>query len=173
VIIPRKTVSEVDKLFGVGDQDVQIDLSQRQIRFTAGDLVLTSKLIDGTFPDYDRVIPQNNDRILKVPRADFSAAADRVATVSSDRGRAVKVSLADGKVTLSVVNPDAGNAVDELDAEYASDSMDIGFNSRYLHEIIGQVQGDTLEVNLADPGSPTLFKGSDADSLYVLMPMRV
>jgi DNA polymerase-3 subunit beta len=173
VIIPRKTVSEVDKLFGVGDQDVQIDLSQRQIRFTAGDLVLTSKLIDGTFPDYDRVIPQNNDRILKVPRADFSAAADRVATVSSDRGRAVKVSLDDGKVTLSVVNPDAGNAVDELDAEYASDSMDIGFNSRYLHEIIGQVQGDTLEVNLADPGSPTLFKGSDADSLYVLMPMRV
>lgn len=173
VIIPRKTVAEVDKLFNVGDQEVQIELSQNKIRFTAGDLVLTSKLIDGSFPDYDRVIPQNNDRVLKVARADFSAAADRVATISSERGRAVKVSLSEGKVTLTVSNPDAGNAVDELDAEYSAQEMEIGFNSRYLHEIVAQVQGDTLEVNLADPGSPTLFKGSDADSLYVLMPMRV
>lgn len=173
VIIPRKTVAEVDKLFSVGEQEVQIELSQAKIRFTSGDLVLTSKLIDGTFPDYDRVIPQNNERVLKVPRTDFSAAADRVATISSERGRAVKVSLTGGKVTLTVSNPDSGNAVDELDAEYTADDMDIGFNSRYLHEIVAQVQGDTLELNLADPGSPTLFKGSDADSLYVLMPMRV
>lgn len=173
VIIPRKTVAEVDKLFSVGEQEVQIELSQAKIRFTSGDLVLTSKLIDGTFPDYDRVIPQNNERVLKVPRTDFSAAADRVATISSERGRAVKVSLTDGKVTLTVSNPDSGNAVDELDAEYTAGNMEIGFNSRYLHEIVAQVQGDTLELNLADPGSPTLFKGSDADSLYVLMPMRV
>ncbi|MEY9262000.1 DNA polymerase-3 subunit beta [Bradyrhizobium elkanii] len=154
IIVPRKTVAEVGKLFGGAEQEVQVELSQGKIRFTAGDLTLTSKLIDGTFPDYDRVIPQNNDRVLKVPRSEFSAAADRVATISSERGRAVKVSLADGKVTLTVSNPDAGDAVDELDAEYASGSMEIGFNSRYLHEIVAQVQGDTLEVDLADPGSP-------------------
>ncbi|MDI2075517.1 DNA polymerase-3 subunit beta [Bradyrhizobium japonicum] len=173
IIIPRKTVTEVKNLFNVGDQEVQIELSQNKIRFIAGDLVLTSKLIDGQFPDYDRVIPQNNDRVLKVPRSEFSAAADRVATISSERGRAVKVSLTGGKITLTVSNPDAGSAVDELDAEYSADSMEIGFNSRYLHEIVTQVQGDSLEVNLADPGSPTLFKGSDTDALYVLMPMRV
>ncbi|WP_247455428.1 DNA polymerase III subunit beta [Bradyrhizobium sp. 174] len=173
VIIPRKTVSEADKLFGTGDQEVQIELSQGKIRFIAGDLTLTSKLIDGTFPDYERVIPQGNDKVLKIPRADLSSAADRVATISSERGRAVKMSLADGKLTLTVSNPDAGNAVEEMDAEYTAGSIDIGFNSRYLHDIVAQVQGDTLELNLADPGSPTIFKGSDGDALYVLMPMRV
>lgn len=173
VIIPRKTVSEADKLFGAGDQEVQVELSQGKIRFAAGDLVFTSKLIDGTFPDYDRVIPQNNDKVLKIPRSDLSSAADRVATVSSERGRAVKMSLAAGKLTLTVTNPDAGSAVEEMEADYSADSIDIGFNSRYLHEIVAQVQGETLELNLADPGSPTIFKGSDGDSLYVLMPMRV
>ncbi|WP_454634456.1 DNA polymerase III subunit beta [Bradyrhizobium cenepequi] len=173
VIVPRKTVSEVDRLFGGADLEVVIELSPGKIRFSGGDAVLTSKLIDGQFPDYDRVIPTNNEKVLKISRADLSSAADRVATVSTERGRAVKMSLAHDKATLAVSNPDAGNAVEELDAEYAFDALDIGFNSRYLHDIIAQISGETVEVKLADPGSPTLFAGEDADTLYVLMPMRV
>lgn len=173
VIIPRKTVSEADKLFGAGDQEVQIELSQGKIRFIAGDLTLTSKLIDGTFPDYERVIPQGNDKVLKIPRSDLSAAVDRVSTISNDRGRCVKVSPTRGKVTLAVTNPDAGNAVEEMEADYEFADMDIGFNSLYLKTILDQIDGDTVEARLADPGSPTIFQGSNADCLYVCMPMRV
>lgn len=173
VIIPRKTVSEADKLFGAGDQEVQIELSQGKIRFIAGDLTLTSKLIDGTFPDYDRVIPQNNEKVLKISRSDLSAAVDRVSTISNDRGRCVKVSPTSGKVTLAVTNPDAGNAVEEMEADYEFADMDIGFNSLYLKTILDQIDGDTVEARLADPGSPTIFQGSNADCLYVCMPMRV
>ncbi|WP_027578443.1 DNA polymerase III subunit beta [Bradyrhizobium sp. Ai1a-2] len=172
VIIPRKTVGELSRLFGA-DDTIQIEVSRGKIRFSAGDIVLTSKLIDGTFPDYQRVIPVNNDKVLKVICKDIRSAVDRVATVSSDKGRSVKVSLEYGKVTLSCQNPDAGTATDELEAEFEGASLEIGFNSRYIGDILGEIDGDVLTVKLADPGSPTIFTGSDAGSLYVLMPMRV
>jgi DNA polymerase-3 subunit beta len=174
VIVPRKTVGEIGRLFG-SDVEIQIEMSQGKIRFMAGEVSLTSKLIDGTFPDYGRVIPQNNDKILLVDRKDLQAAADRVSTVSSERGRAVKVSISDGKVVLAVNNPDNGNAVEELDAEFTSGTggLDIGFNSGYLKDILTQVEGEKVNIKLADPGSPTLFSGTDEGSLYVLMPMRV
>ena len=171
VIVPRKTVGEIARLFGP-DSEIQIEMSQGKIRFSAGDITLTSKLIDGTFPDYGRVIPQNNEKILKIGCKDLLAAADRVSTMSSERGRAVKVSMSNGKMVLSVTNPDSGSATEELEAEYDSVELDIGFNSRYLTEILGQLDGDTAEIKLADPGSPTIFTGSDEGSLYVLMPMR-
>lgn len=172
VIVPRKTVGEISRLFSP-DIEIQIELSQGKIRFEAGGVTLTSKLIDGTFPDYGRVIPQNNEKILKVDRKDLEVAADRVATVSSERGRAVKVSLSAGKVVLSVNNPDSGSATEELEAEFDADALDIGFNSRYLLDIAAQIDGEVVTIKLADPGSPTLFSGSDEGSLYVLMPMRV
>jgi DNA polymerase-3 subunit beta len=172
VIIPRKTVGEIARLFGA-DAEIQIELSQGKIRLEADGVTLTSKLIDGTFPDYGRVIPQNNEKILKVDRKDLEVAADRVATVSSERGRAVKVSLTAGKIVLSVNNPDSGSATEELEADFTADALDIGFNSSYLRDILAQVDGETVTVKLADPGSPTLFSGSDEGSLYVLMPMRV
>jgi DNA polymerase III subunit beta len=172
VIVPRKTVGEIGRLFGA-DTEIQIEMSQGKIRFEAGGITLTSKLIDGTFPDYGRVIPQNNEKILKVDRKDLEAAADRVSTVSSERGRAVKVSLTAGKMVLSVTNPDSGSATEELEAEFEADALDIGFNSNYLKDILAQVDGETVTIKLADPGSPTLFGGSDEGSLYVLMPMRV
>ena len=150
-------------------------------RFTFGDpaagsgqVVLISKLIDGTFPDYVRVIPSNNDKRLIVERAPFAAAVDRVSTISSERGRAVKLSLADAKLTLSVTNPDSGSAVEELDVDYDSSPIDIGFNARYLLDITEQLDSDTVLFKLADPGSPTLVQDRDgASALYVLMPMRV
>jgi DNA polymerase-3 subunit beta len=174
VIIPRKTVGEVQRLIEDNDSEITIELSQGKIRFTIGQVVLTSKLIDGTFPDYSRVIPQNNDKELVVDKADFAAAVDRVSTISSERGRAVKLALSPGKLVLSVTNPDSGSATEELEVEYASDALDIGFNSRYLLDIAAQIEGEVAVLRLADPGSPTLIQDRDNTSaLYVLMPMRV
>ncbi|MGL4636972.1 MAG: DNA polymerase III subunit beta [Beijerinckiaceae bacterium] len=174
VIVPRKTVAEALKLVAEFDGDVSVELSTSKIRFVVGGVVLTSKLIDGTFPDYTRVIPVANDKLLIVERADFTRSVDRVSTISSERGRAVKLSLGDGKLTLSVNNPDAGNAVEEIEVDYDAGGIDIGFNARYLLDIANQLEGDTTLFKLADPSSPTLILDREGSStLYVLMPMRV
>ncbi|MDO9411955.1 MAG: DNA polymerase III subunit beta [Pseudolabrys sp.] len=174
IIVPRKTVAEVQRLIESGEGDVQIELSAGKIRFSIGNVVLTSKLIDGTFPDYGRVIPANNDKSLIVDKKDFEAAVDRVSTVSSERGRAVKLSITGGRLVLSVTNPDSGSATEELEVEYDSEPLDIGFNSRYLLDIAAQIEGEVAVLKLADPGSPTLVQDKDAKgALYVLMPMRV
>ena len=174
IIVPRKTVGEVQRLIEDPDAEVAIELSQTKIRFSIGEVVLTSKLIDGTFPDYGRVIPAGNDKTLVVDKPDFEAAVDRVSTVSSERGRAVKLALAAGKLILTVTNPDSGSATEELEVEYDADPLDIGFNSRYLLDIAAQIEGEVAVLKLADPGSPTLIQDKDsAGALYVLMPMRV
>ncbi|MBI1203942.1 MAG: DNA polymerase III subunit beta [Rhodopseudomonas sp.] len=174
IIVPRKTVAEVQRLIEAGEGDVTIELSAGKIRFSIGNVVLTSKLIDGTFPDYGRVIPANNDKSLIVDKKDFEAAVDRVSTVSSERGRAVKLSITSGRLVLSVTNPDSGSATEELEVEYESEPLDIGFNSRYLLDIAAQIEGEVAVLKLADPGSPTLVQDKDAKgALYVLMPMRV
>jgi DNA polymerase-3 subunit beta len=174
IIVPRKTVIEVQRLIEDSQAEVSIELSSAKIRFSIGDVVLTSKLIDGTFPDYGRVIPAGNDKQLVVDKKDFEAAVDRVSTVSSERGRAVKLALSAGKLILSVTNPDSGSATEELEVEYDADPIDIGFNSRYLLDIAAQLDGEVAVLRLADPGSPTLIEDKDAKgSLYVLMPMRV
>ncbi len=174
IIIPRKTVGEIQRLIEDIDGEVAIELSQSKIRFTVGSVVLTSKLIDGTFPDYARVIPHANDKQLEVERKEFEQAVDRVSTVSSERGRAVKLSVTAGKLILSVTNPDSGSATEELEVVYEADPIDIGFNSRYLLDIAAQIDGDTAVLKLADPGSPTLIEDKNTKgALYVLMPMRV
>jgi len=174
IIIPRKTVGELQKLVDDPDIAVTVELSDSKIRFTIGAIVLTSKLIDGTFPDYQRVIPTGNDKDMIVDRQTFAAAVDRVSTVSSERGRAVKLALADGQMTLTVNNPDSGSATEELAVDYSSDAMEIGFNARYLLDITNQITGSDVKFTLADAGSPTLIiDTADENSLYVLMPMRV
>jgi DNA polymerase-3 subunit beta len=174
IIVPRKTVGEVQRLIEAGEGEVAIELSAGKIRFTIGNVVLTSKLIDGTFPDYARVIPANNDKSLIVDKKDFEAAVDRVSTVSSERGRAVKLSITGGRLVLSVTNPDSGSATEEIEVEYEADPLDIGFNSRYLLDIAAQIEGEVAVLKLADPGSPTLVQDRDnKGALYVLMPMRV
>ena len=174
IIIPRKTVGEVHRLVEDIDGEIKVELSATKIRFTIGPVVLTSKLIDGTFPDYARVIPVGNDKQLEVEKRDFEQAVDRVSTVASERGRAVKLSLSGGKLVLSVINPDSGSATEEIEVGYDADPLDIGFNSRYLLDIAAQIEGDTAVLKLADPGSPTLIQDKEAKgALYVLMPMRV
>jgi DNA polymerase-3 subunit beta len=185
LIVPRKAVAEIQKLVDDGGAEVKVELSTAKIRLTfdggeggeaasSGGVVLTSKLIDGTFPDYQRVIPTGNDKLLTVERGEFAKAVDRVSTISSERGRAVKLALSEGRLTLSVNNPDSGNAVEELDVSYDAAPLDVGFNARYLLDITGQLDGDTAVFKLADPGSPTVIQDRDgAPTLYVLMPMRV
>ena len=174
VIIPRKTVGEIRKLIDELDGDIAIALSDTKIQFSFAGTVVTSKLIDGNFPDYSRVIPQENDKVLELDGRLFAEAVDRVSTISSDKTRSVKLGLSDDQLTLSVNSPDSGSATEEIAAHYTAEAMEIGFNSRYLLDILAQVEGDTVELQLADPAAPTVVRDSvDAGSLYVLMPMRV
>ncbi|MFA9200153.1 MAG: DNA polymerase III subunit beta [Cypionkella sp.] len=178
VIVPRKAVGELRKLLEESlDGNVQVDLSASKVRFTLGGeggVVLTSKLIDGTFPDYSRVIPTANDKLLKLDPRSFYEGVDRVATIATEKTRAVKMGLENDKVTLSVTSPDNGTAAEEVPADYRADGMEIGFNANYLKDILHQIDGDTVELHLADPGAPTLIRQDEkAAALYVLMPMRV
>ena len=174
IIIPRKCVGELRKLLDEVEGTVEISLSPTKIRFGLGSAILTSKLIDGTFPDYNRVIPTGNDKLLKLDPKSFSAGVDRVATIASEKTRSVKMAVDRDKVTLSVTSPESGTATEEIAADYGSDGLEIGFNARYLLDILGEIDGDTVEVHLADAAAPTLIRENDnAPALYVLMPMRV
>ncbi|WP_219894680.1 DNA polymerase III subunit beta [Aquisediminimonas profunda] len=174
IIIPRKCIGELRKLLDEIDGSVEVSLSASKIRFGLGTAVLTSKLIDGTFPDYSRVIPTGNDKILKIDPKSFMEGVDRVSTIASEKTRAVKMALENDKITLSVTSPENGTAAEEVSGDYKSDGFEIGFNARYLMDILAQVEGDTVEVHLADAAAPTLIRENDkASALYVLMPMRV
>jgi DNA polymerase-3 subunit beta len=174
VIIPRKCVAELRKLLDELDGTVAVSLSESKVRFGLGSAILTSKLIDGTFPDYNRVIPTANDKLLKIDPRSFEEGVDRVATIASEKTRAVKMSLDRDRITLSVTSPENGTAAEEVPGDYAADGFDIGFNARYLLDILNQIEGDTVEVHLADAAAPTLLRENDkAAALYVLMPMRV
>src|SRR5215213_6338610 len=174
IIIPRKCVAELRKLLDEVDGTVQLSLSDSKIRFGLGNAVLTSKLIDGTFPDYSRVIPTANDKLLRLDPRSFFEGVDRVATIATEKTRAVKMALENDKVTLSVTSPDNGTAAEEIAADYGSAGLEIGFNANYLKDILSQIEGDTVELHLADAGAPTLIRQDEkSPALYVLMPMRV
>ena len=174
VIVPRKAVQELYRLLEELEGTVEISLSPTKIRFGLGNAILTSKLIDGTFPDYNRVIPTANDKLLKLDPKSFSAGVDRVSTIASEKTRAVKMSVDRDKVTLSVTSPENGVATEEVPADYGADGLEIGFNAKYLLDILGEIDGDVVEVHLADAAAPTLLRENDkSNALYVLMPMRV
>ncbi|MGE0595646.1 MAG: DNA polymerase III subunit beta [Hyphomonadaceae bacterium] len=174
VIVPRKTINELKRLLDDAADLVEVAVSPQKIRFALGDAVLTSKLIDGSFPEYARVIPKSNAKKLKLDNKVFAEAVDRVATVSAERSRSVRLAIEKGKVTLTVNNPDAGVATEDIAADYGDDSLEIGFNARYLLDVAGQIEGQEALFELADSGSPTLVRDeADELALYVLMPLRV
>ncbi|HZK91487.1 MAG TPA: DNA polymerase III subunit beta [Stellaceae bacterium] len=174
VIVPRKTVLELRKLVDEGDDEVHVALSDTKIRCAIGEAALTSKLIDGTFPDYDRVIPTGNDKMLEVPCKEFAEAVDRVSTISTERSRAVKLAIDRGALTVSATSPENGTAIEELEVRYQASAIEIGFNSRYLLDITEQIEGEAALFAMSDAASPTIVRDSaDASALYVLMPMRV
>lgn len=176
VIIPRKTVAELRKLIDEAPEEIEVALSETRVQFTAGSIMLTSKLIDGTFPEYDRVIPRNNTRILRVGKKDFSDAVARVAAISQERSRPVKLTLEPGLLTLSASSPEQGVAKEELDdnrISYDAEALEIGFQARYLNDITDQVEKE-VEFAFSDSAAPTIVRDVDSPSaLYVLMPMRV
>ena len=173
IIIPRKTVAELRKLVEEAGDAIQVSLSETKIRFQFDHIVLTSKLIDGTFPDYQRVIPKGNDKIVEVNPKAFSRAIDRVSTISDGKSRAVKISLNGKTMTLSANSPESGSATEDLEIN-GNDNMEIGFNARYLLDITQQIEGDGCRLTLADSSSPTISQDAgDASALYVLMPLRV
>lgn len=175
IILPRKSVGEIRKLLDEGEKEVTLSLSPTKVQLTVGSIVFTSKLVDGKFPDYERAIPAGNDKVLQINRKAFMEAVDRVATISSEKTRAVRLSLNAGTVRLSANSPDAGGTADEeLEAGYTAAPLDIGFNSRYLLEIAQQIDGETMQIRIADSGAPTILSAAgDSAALYVLMPMRV
>ena len=174
VIIPRKTINEVRRLLDDAGETVTMAVSTQKVRFGFGHAAMTSKVIDGSFPPYERVIPRENKRVMMLDNSLFGAAVDRVATISNEQSRAVKLSVETGRITLTVRNMDAGQAVEELEVDYEGEPFEIGFNARYLLDVTDQIQGDTAEFRFADPASPTLvLDPSDAGVQYVLMPLRV
>jgi DNA polymerase III subunit beta len=178
IIVPRKTVIELRKLVDESEDEIQVSLSETKIRFATGEAALTSKLIDGTFPDYDRVIPSNNDKILEVKCKEFAEAVDRVSTISTEKSRAVKLAIVPGanggSLAVSATSPENGTAVEEIDATYLAEPIEIGFNSRYLLDITAQIGGEGAQFAISDSASPTIVRDrADPSALYVLMPMRV
>ncbi len=174
VIVPRKTVGELRKLLDDDDTEIAVSVSETKVRFATPAITLTSKVIDGTFPDYSRVIPQGNTRRLEVDASEFARAVDRVATVSSERSRAVKLALDEDRLVLSVNAPDAGAAEEELGVAYADERLEIGFNAKYLLEIASQVDRENAVFLFNGSGDPTLMReGNDQTAVYVVMPMRV
>lgn len=174
VIVPRKTVTEMRKLVDDVSDPVTVSLSDTKIRFAVGSAVLTSKLIDGTFPDYQRVIPEGNDKTLTVHGKAFTEAVDRVSTIASDKSRAIKLSVDSGRVVLSATSPDQARASEEVPADYEAEALDIGFNSRYVLEMTRQIEGESVCFMISDGTSPTVVTdAADSRTLYVLMPMRV
>lgn len=174
VIVPRKTVGEMRKLLDDDDMDIAVSVSETKVRFATPDITLTSKVIDGTFPDYTRVIPQGNTRKMEVDASEFAKAVDRVATVSSERSRAVKLSLDEDRLILSVNAPDSGAAEEELAVAYGDERLEIGFNAKYLLEIASQVDRENAVFMFNSSGDPTLMReGNDTTAVYVVMPMRV
>ena len=174
VIVPRKTVGELRKLLDDDEAEIAVSVSETKVRFAAPGITLTSKVIDGTFPDYSRVIPSGNTRRLEVDAAEFAQAVDRVATVSSERSRAVKMALDEDRLVLSVNAPDSGAAEEELAVAYGDEALEIGFNAKYLLEIASQVDRENAVFLFNSAGDPTLMReGNDESAVYVVMPMRV
>ena len=184
VIVPRKTVAEARRLLDDAGENVEVRISAAKVRFEfAGGgadggegrgATLTSKVIDGAFPDYVRVIPRDNSKLVQLDTKLFANAVDRVATISAEKSRSVKLAIETGKLTLTVRNMEAGQAVEEVEIDYEGDSFEIGFNARYLLDVCGQIGGETMELRFADPASPTLvLDPADRGVQYVLMPLRV
>lgn len=174
VIIPRKTVSELYKLVEEGGERVDISLSESKVRFAVGGSILVSKLIDGSFPDYERVIPTGNDKVMEVEGKIFSQAVDRVSVITSEKSRGIKLAISPNTLTLTASSAEQGTATETVSVSYGADEVEIGFNARYLLDMMAQVEGDMAQFIFADSASPTIVRDpSDVGALYVIMPMRV
>ena len=174
VIVPRKTIGEARRLLDDAGETVELQISPQKVRFDMNGAALTSKVIDGNFPDYTRVIPKDNTRIVRIDAKLFAKAVDRVATISAEKSRSVRMAIESGRVVLTVRNMEAGQAVEELEVDYDGDAFELSFNARYLMDITDQISGEMAELRFGGPNDPALvLDPGDADVQYILMPLRV
>ena len=174
IIIPKKTINEVYKLLSDLDDTTKINLNSNKIVFFIGSTILISKLIDGNFPDYKKVIPKDNTNKLTVNRNEFSLAIDRVSTIVSEKSPVIKFKLMNNLMNLSSVNSESGTATEDLNIDYSGDDIEIGFNSKYILEMINNLEDQNIILNFKDSSSPvTAIEESNPNLVYVLMPMRV
>lgn len=174
VIIPRKTIGEIRKLLDdTSVENVTVSMSDNKVRFTLDEVTLTSKLIDGTYPDYERVIPTDNDKSLEMSVKALATAVDRVSVVA-ERTRAIKMITGANHVSITTSSPELGSAQEEIEATYAGETLEIGYNFRYLLDILAEITGETVKISFADASSPSVIHDtSDNSAVFVLMPMRV
>jgi DNA polymerase-3 subunit beta len=173
VIIPRRTVVELRKLADTCD-NLKLTINEKKLQAEAGDAVFTSKLIDGSFPDYERVIPSDNKKEMDVSRQALMQAVDRVSILSHEKSRSIKFGLHKDNLMISANNPDQENALEEVKVEYDNDDIDVGFNAKYLSEIGGHIEGEDMLFYFKDSTSPVIVKDpEDTSSLFVVMPMRI
>ena len=174
VIVPRKTINEARRLLEDAGESLDLALSPQKVRFEFGGAALTSKVIDGNFPDYVRVIPKDNDKVMMVDNKLFAQAVDRVATISAEKSRSVRMAIEPGRVILTVRNMEAGQAVEEIEVDYSGDSFELSFNARYLLDVTDQITAEQAEFRFGGPNDPALvLDPTDPDVRYVLMPLRV
>ena len=174
VIVPRKTIGEARRLLEDAGEQVDLQISPQKVRFEFGGAALTSKVIDGNFPDYARVIPKDNNRVVLVDAKLFAQAVDRVATISAEKSRSVRMAIESGRVVLTVRNMEAGQAVEELEVDYDGEPFELSFNARYLLDITDQISGESAEFRFGGPNDPALvLDPADGEVQYILMPLRV
>ncbi|MCR5194678.1 MAG: DNA polymerase III subunit beta [Alphaproteobacteria bacterium] len=177
VILPRRVIGELSKLLEDATvDDVMLELSDTKARFSIGTAILTSKLVDAQYPNYRVVIPKGNDKIAIMNRKQFLNAVDLVSVASIDKTKSVQLTFSMNKLVVNASSPDAGTATQELDIEYNSDaSFTVTFNVKFLMDVVGQVEGDKIQMEMQDPLSPTILKSTDkdTDALFILMPMRM
>ena len=174
IILPKKTIFQLISLLEQSDSSIKISSNKSKIKFQMNSGVLISKVIDGRFPDYSKVIPKGNDKILQIKIHDFKNSIDRVTTVSSDRAKGLKMNISKDTVNFSVNNPSSGDGTEKINAKFNSNDINISFNSRYLTDIAAQIENEFITINLQDESSPVLINDfSDKNSFHVVMPMKI
>lgn len=174
VILPRKGVLELQRLLGDEEAEVSISLGSNHFRARLSDFTFTSKLVDGKFPDYDRVLPKGGNKEVLAERGVLRQAFSRAAILSNEKFRGVRVTLSDGVIKMVANNPEQEEAEEQVEVDYAGDSLEIGFNVSYLVEVLGVLNGDNIKITLSDTNSSALLEETEeSDSLYVVMPMRL
>ena len=154
--------------------NIKISNNKSKVKFEMNNGVLISKVIDGRFPDYTKVVPRDNDKILQIKLNEFKNSIERVTTVSSDRKEGLKMTVSKDHLQLSVNSPNSGEGIENINVKFNSDDMNISFNSRYLIDITSQIENDIITINLKDAGSPALVKDlSDKNTFHVVMPMKI
>ncbi len=174
IILPKKTIFQLISLLEQSNSSIKISNNKSKIKFEMDNGVLISKVIDGRFPDYSKVIPKGNDKILHLKLNEFKNSIERVTTVSSDRKEGLRMAISKNTVQLSVNNPTSGEGIENINAKYSSEDLNISFNSRYLTDITSQIENESIIINLKDAGSPVLINDvSDKNSFHVVMPMKI